>query len=473
MMTIKNIKQFKELTSYGTVILERFWDGSSTASGGTFLWDPESVLTEIPGLIIKPTTAAPLAGGNKGRWVRQYSGAINVDWFGASNKNQTMSAAGISQVDADARYGVGFCNVTVDTLDTVAISYAFKLIEIGYSDITFSPKNYYINRTLWLPKIKDPSKAYDNGGSTDHNITKITGPAYLKTVNTNTFTVISRVDPVDQNDAEDNMQFDAYVIENLNIRANSNQILLSINSSYMSIIRNCFFTEGAKQLDLQFCMKASVENCHFRSCSGISLDIGYGVGKWAFASNGNASTQSNGTSVKNCRFVCNYLNAVPVFVNGCDNIVIEECVWEGPTDPEYNVIFDAGAYTTVVKNFAIRGGHVENKPVKATFKIVAYGGIYIIDGIFVHQKLQRFLDVKAKSGNTTYVLQNMPFNVFNANGHTFSYDDSDSPSSFDIRNCEFDQNIHSTTTRWVGGNKPPAYGAPGSGYGVRHTWVPR
>ena len=476
MIVISNIKQLKESKSYTSVYLEKIWDSSTTNSGGFFVWDSESIDDEILGLIVKPNTAPPLSGV-KGRWIRQYSGPINVDWFGVSNKNQTCSTQGVSAADIANYYiNVNFevaPNASFDTLDTVAISYAFQLIKIGYSDIQFSPKNYYINRTLFLPKKKDKTKAYDNGGSPDHNITKITGPGYLKTVNTNNFTVIKRPDPINQNEAEDDMQFDAYIIENLNIRATSNQSHIYLNSSYMSIIRNCFFTGGSNQLILPFAMKAMVEGCHFRYFSGKAIDIGFGNGTWAFASNQLQGTQSNGSTVKNCRFVCDFTNCTPVFVNGCDSVSIEDCTWEGPQDPDYNVIFDVGPISTVIKSFNISRGHIENKPINAAFKIISCGGVYTIDGVFIHQKLQRFLDVKAKSGNSTYVIENIPFNVWDENGHTFSYDNSISSSSFEINNCEFDQNIHSASTRWVGGNKPPAYVAPGSGYAVRHKWVPR
>jgi parallel beta-helix repeat protein len=54
--------------------------------GGTFYWDPTSSAGDNGGTIVVPTGSTP------GRWIRQYSGAINANWFGASVPGADLGA---------------------------------------------------------------------------------------------------------------------------------------------------------------------------------------------------------------------------------------------------------------------------------------------------------------------------------------------------------------------------------------------
>ena len=82
-----------------------------TAGGGRFYWDASSssgdngVTPTQPGTIIVPT------GSNSARWLRIYSGPINVRWFGARGQgtndddtpaiNKAISVAGASGIGAE------------------------------------------------------------------------------------------------------------------------------------------------------------------------------------------------------------------------------------------------------------------------------------------------------------------------------------------------------------------------------------
>ena len=60
-----------------------FLDGFASANdggGGVFVWRATSAQNDNGGTVVQPDSIAP---GNTGRWVRHYSGAINVRWFGA------------------------------------------------------------------------------------------------------------------------------------------------------------------------------------------------------------------------------------------------------------------------------------------------------------------------------------------------------------------------------------------------------
>ena len=348
MMTIKNIKQFKELTSYGTVILERFWDGSSTASGGTFLWDPESVLTEIPGLIIKPTTAAPLAGGNKGRWVRQYSGAINVDWFGSSNKNQTMITLGISQVDADAIYGVGFCNVNVDTCDATAINYGLSLLASGYFSVEFTGTIYYINKVLEIPKV------YSSSG--EHYKFIISGNGCrIKAIANGSYTMMRR--NIASNYAQSQtMQDTAVKIQDFKFEGLGNDIALMVGPSYSSDISNISVSGCNRAIHCAYTMNCNIHGIETTNCEDsvgvILVDID------PSASYVSGATGANHTSISKCRLFGGNSTAIGIAVLGTSGVVIQDCIVEGPGAWLHPIYFDSKD-SGPVKYFECKNLHLE------------------------------------------------------------------------------------------------------------------
>ena len=65
---------------------------SNDGGGGVFMWDAASSATDNSGTIIKPTA---ISTGNPGRWLRIYSGAVNVKWFGAVGDGVVNDVAAI------------------------------------------------------------------------------------------------------------------------------------------------------------------------------------------------------------------------------------------------------------------------------------------------------------------------------------------------------------------------------------------
>lgn len=58
--------------------------------GGLFYWDSTSTATHNAGTIIQP------AAGGTGRWLRVYSGAVNVNWFGAKGDGTTDDTTAVA-----------------------------------------------------------------------------------------------------------------------------------------------------------------------------------------------------------------------------------------------------------------------------------------------------------------------------------------------------------------------------------------
>ena len=113
-------------TSYTTHTVGSF-DNNSTTGGGNFRWVSNTSnvgIADIAGIRIKPT------GSTVGYWLRDFTGPMNLGWFGCQNTDSTpstFSQLGVSQTTLDSRYGTSFAT-TSDCYDTTAIRYAFNLM---------------------------------------------------------------------------------------------------------------------------------------------------------------------------------------------------------------------------------------------------------------------------------------------------------------------------------------------------------
>lgn len=137
--------------------------------GGTFFYDPASNLATNLGTVFKPNS-------NNGRWIREYSGALNIRWFGAvgdgsddiipinSAINMASVAEGIVQVP-DGTYSIS-TNITIKSNVTLVgngYNSVIKMVGIGFrvlqnenrsgpsvvdSDITISNLRFDGNKSI-------------------------------------------------------------------------------------------------------------------------------------------------------------------------------------------------------------------------------------------------------------------------------------------------------------------------------------
>lgn len=137
--------------------------------GGTFFYDPASNLATNLGTIFKPNS-------NNGRWIREYSGVLNVRWFGAvgdgsddiipinSAIDMASVAEGIVQVP-DGTYSIS-TNITIKSNVTLVgngYNSVIKMVGIGFrvlqnenrsgpsvvdSDITISNLRFDGNKSI-------------------------------------------------------------------------------------------------------------------------------------------------------------------------------------------------------------------------------------------------------------------------------------------------------------------------------------
>jgi len=95
--TVFNLKS--SAPSVGDVAILLGYNSPGDGGGGTFYWDSSSGLTDNGGTIfqLSPPTA--------GRWIRIYSGPINVKWFGATGNGATDDTVAINNALSAATSG--------------------------------------------------------------------------------------------------------------------------------------------------------------------------------------------------------------------------------------------------------------------------------------------------------------------------------------------------------------------------------
>ena len=114
--TIANMKNLNpEIEANATVELLGYYS-KSDGGGGTFYWDSTSIEDDNGGTIIEAT------GVVDGRWIRKYSGAVNVKWFGAKGDGVTDDTAAIQKALDSTSEAVWFSDGEYRITDTVYVT---------------------------------------------------------------------------------------------------------------------------------------------------------------------------------------------------------------------------------------------------------------------------------------------------------------------------------------------------------------
>lgn len=232
---------------------------SKTKQGGGFFkyYSTSNVgITDIAGYQIK------VSGSATGYYKRTDPvNQFNVVWCGAMNTPSptTLAANGWTQGAADAMWGVGLTDVTVDTYDRTAWAYAMKLMEtFGFQVINGEPRNYYFNpRDIQLPVYYAGSPYEENKFIINYN-----GAHFFATTNSLTHTFFKRVPP-SNGDALTFYMRARFIITMGNFYGKGDGSAIDLGASYTTSINDCFFDSLEYGITVKFCLNPSLERNNF------------------------------------------------------------------------------------------------------------------------------------------------------------------------------------------------------------------
>jgi hypothetical protein len=295
----------------------------------------------------------------------------------------------------------------------------------------------------------------------DHKYLVIKGNmALIRSINTNAFTFIKRVNPTDNSDALNNMVDSMWLIDGIRMQGAQNQKGIEPGPSYGSSFTNLYFNSMQTGLHLRFCLAANVFNTYYINCiNGLIIDIG----NWPNANNFNS--QSNHTTVNKARVFAPSNGNVGIGVYACSGVTIENSILEGFRLVN-GIDFD-GLGSTVVKDFTIRNTHFEcsQGASNAFIKFRILGGTMTIDKCF-GQYATLFMDASSSSGLGFVRVENVPWWVPNASGKYFRT----SNIALDFKYNEAFRGINASMWDGTAPGLCMPYGSVGCGY-HRYTYT--
>jgi hypothetical protein len=201
--------------------------------GGTFYWDATSTATDNGGTIIK---AAPTTG----RWIRVYSGAVNVLWFGAIRYGGHPEAIA----------GVG-CSAIIQSIITLLTGGP----DLSGGTIYFPTGVYGIDATITLASGQNSVKFVGDNMS---------AKSVLRTQTDITLLSTNQVW---------GLEIEGLVLAGFQDGVNN---VVNLSSSFLCHIHNTFIEKAnlAYGLQLTLSSNVSVTDCNFESGNGINVLTG-------------------------------------------------------------------------------------------------------------------------------------------------------------------------------------------------------
>lgn len=212
---------------------------------------------------------------------------------------------------------------------------------------------------------------------------------------------------------------------------------IDVQATYGSKIEGCRFSNFSTAIKTGWMMGTIIDQCYFWE-NNISIDLDYA----RFAGGSNSASQSNHSSVTNCKFrhSAGQFGAVKITaVSGC---LVSRNIMEGIQDgPQYEVFFD-DAGSTVVKEFHCYGNHIEQKPSVAAVHVRLKDGNAYVGGIY--SQYDCTLISFDSAGYAKMIAENIPYltagtKFTNLNG-AGRWKFINMPATF----------LPSDTTKWVG-----------------------
>jgi hypothetical protein len=454
MSAIRYFWTLENCDAYSTQYVQQFNEDTPGVGGGLFIWvplSPAAAVTTIAGIRIQ--NSANL----NGYWIRSdYQEGLKAEWFGVTRTTSTLGALSVNQSTADARYGVGFVDVTSDTYDTAALNYMFYAADqLGVTKVS-TQGTYRISKEITIPKAIN-RLVWDGGGAT------------LSSMNNDAFNIVETEFPTNDADAQTVVD-NTYTITDLTLEGDGlgNQSGFKMGPSYNSKFENLHL----KDLDIGahhvFNLAGEHTNTRITDCDvGIKLTSGNDavdvVTHWTGAVT--TTSQCNAFSFKKIRAYHGTTGDTAIQIRESNSVSVQDSIVEGAKWEKGVSLYSTNG--TVV-SISLRNVHYEctsgtlaagNN--EALFYCRMLGGIATLDQIY-GQYGAVMIDVDQSSGGayTTIRLSNVPWWVIQGGTNAF-YNGGNAQWVFE--NLASQLFTEATVISYISGTAPTAWTAPGDG----------
>ncbi len=159
--------------------------------------------------------------------------------------------------------------------------------------------------------------------------------------------------------------------------SNRTEMCIDLEANYGAKIEGCRFSNFSTAFKGGWTMGTIIEQCYFWE-NNISIDFDYA----RFTNGSNSASQSNHSVVKDCKFRHSAGQFGAIKATAVSGLVIDHCIFEGiQAGPQYEIFFDDNG-STVVKEFTVKGCHIEQQPSIAGIHVRLKDGYAKIDTVF-------------------------------------------------------------------------------------------
>jgi hypothetical protein len=181
-----------------------------------------------------------------------------------------------------------------------------------------------------------------------------------------------------------------------------NNVALSIQASYGSRIEGCRFYDFKTAFYGGWTMGTIIDQCFFWE-NNTSIDFDYA----RFSGGSNSASQSNHSSVSNCKFRHSAGQFAAIKATAVSGLVVYHNIFEGiQSGSQYHVYFDDNG-SPVVKEFNCYGNHVEQQPSIASFYVRLKDGNAYVGGVY--SQYDCTLIKFESAGYAKMIVENIPY----------------------------------------------------------------
>jgi hypothetical protein len=194
---------------------------------------------------------------------------------------------------------------------------------------------------------------------------------------------------------------------------------IDLEANYGARIEGCRFSNFRSAFKGGWTMGTIIDQCYFWE-NNISIELDYA----RFTGGSNSASQSNHSIIRDCKFRHSAGQFGAIKATAVSGLVIDHCIFEGvQAGPQYEIYFDDNS-STVVKEFTVKGCHIEQVPSVAAVHVRLKDGYANIDTVFSQYdctliSFDSAAYAKMIVHNVPFLTTNTKFNNINGAGRWF------------------------------------------------------